>query len=732
MSQYQENIHIAILGPVSAGKSTFLNALLSNTYSDMMRKKTTMLPQIYQTTYNEKEIDSAETIKEKNRKSNEDILKLRESGQYNDSHFKELTYKVKPIDNFIVLPDKKCTYNLCDMPGLNCSGGGDVMYYNYLEKNSHKIDIYILVFDINSALNTTDEVKILQEVNKYIQKNKHGYVHILVNKCDYVEFDDKNEFKFTDDELNDLYKRVREIVDKNINNLPNKTSVSISPICSSDLYIYRAAINNIESLDENQLDDIIKKECGKREFLKLQKEGIDKKRKYIKGLIKDKKTDINDWMKDTGYNLFIKSIQKILNNYQQIILYHIEQDVNKILVNIQSSQINFDKVSDNLGQINMRLRNLIQTYNDKCKVEEIIPKSIKTKLDEITQLMNNYIISGINTFSANTIENADSFLDKITKFFGKVSNIFKTNPLVTSQDKLKIKRFELLNNKLSESFNEQIFTELYTTKQIDLSKYTTCVANTIDKNLMKFDKLLELIKKITNSDKNFMNVIINKFTSSYKSDTKFTDFLSNLELISNSTNNNLDVMWSIIECQLKVINNDPFYQYYNYWINLNSVNILNQTDEIKYLMFKINRFVGNLMLPSKFDRFDTFKEYMNNIQNMYNLLSKLIGKKPTNIINDYEDFNDNKSNKSTKSHSKQNKLLDMQVTDDEFLDATEGEKTETEIDDEILEISENSEMSDEYNDSDDSDTVFRKATKNTSVRTTKRVNKGSKNNNLTK
>ena len=39
MSQYQENIHIAIRGPVSAGQSTFLNALLSNTYLDMMIKK---------------------------------------------------------------------------------------------------------------------------------------------------------------------------------------------------------------------------------------------------------------------------------------------------------------------------------------------------------------------------------------------------------------------------------------------------------------------------------------------------------------------------------------------------------------------------------------------------------------------------------------------------------------------------------------------------------------------
>jgi GTPase Era involved in 16S rRNA processing len=725
MSQYQENIHIAILGPVSAGKSTFLNALLSNTYSDMMRKKTTMLPQIYQTTTNMKEIDTVEKIKEKNRSSNDEILNLRESNKYNESHFKELIYKVKPIDNFIELPDKKCTYGLCDMPGLNCSGGGDVMYYNYLEQNSHKIDVYILVFDINSALNTTDEVKILQEVNKYIQKNKHGYVHILVNKCDYVEFEDKNEFKFTDDELNDLYKRVREIVDKNINNLPNNQKVSISPICSSDLYIYRAAINNIESLDENQLDDIIKKECGKREFMKLQKEGIDKKRKFIKGLIKDKKTDINDWMKDTGYNLFCNYINKIMMNYQQIILYHIEQDVDKILADTKKSNNNFDETTNNLEIINQRFRNLITTNNNiKCKVEEIISQSIRTKLDKITQLMNDYIISGINTYSANTRENAESFLSKIGKFFTKVSNLFKTNPLASSEEKLKIKRIELINNNLAEKYNPEDFTELYTTKTIDLTRYTQCVANTLDKNFMTFDKLLESVKKITNNDEKFMNVIINKFTSSYKSDTKFTDFLSNLEIISNTTNNNLDVMWSVMECQLDLSSKATFYQVYHYWINLNSVNILNETDEIKYIMFKVDNYIRGLM-SAECARFDTFKQNMNNIQNLYKLLTKLIGKKTTNIIDEFVDFNQEKQtiNVNVKK-TKKDKLIDM--TDDEFLDATDGEKTETEVDDK------NSEKSDDYNDSDDSDTVFRKATKNTSVRTTKRINKGAKVKTLTK
>jgi len=716
MSQYQENIHIAILGPVSAGKSTLLNGLFATTYSQMKKKRTTMMPNIYQTTFNEKEVDSFETIQKKNKESNNKIFKLRESGQYNQTHFEELIHKVKPIEDFIELPDKNCTYKINDLPGINDQDAQ--IYYDYVKNNSHNIDVYILVFDINSPLNRTDEVKILQEITNHVKNNKHGYVHILINKCDDITFDNQDKFRFDDDENQESYDECIKSINKFMKDIMHK--VTISPMRSSLLYTYRTALYNIDSLDEKQIDNIIKEEEGKNGLNGLTT--LPLKKKYLKGMIADKKKKLPEvWMKSTGYDLFKKYMTKILNNYQQIILYHIEQDVDKILADIKSSQINFDLVSDNLGQINSRLKNLIQTYDNKCKVEEIISSQLKTKLDEITQLMNNYIISGINTYSANTVENADSFLDKITKFFGKVSNMFKTNPLTTSQYKLKIKRIELLNNKLSESFNEQIFTELYTTKQIDLPKYTQSVANTLDKNLMTFDKLLELVKKITNSDEKFMNVIINKFTSSYKSDTKFDEFLTNLELVSNSTNFNLDVMWSVIQCQLKVINNASFYQYYQYWINLNSVNILNETDEIKYMIFKINNYV-----VTKFDythSFIDFKEHMNDMQNLYKLLTKLIGKKIVNIIdNDIVDV----ELISTSKQTKKDKLIEM--TDDEFLDATEGEKTGKENND----SEDNEEKSDDYADSDDSDTVFRKATKNTSVRTTKRVNKGGKVKNLTK
>jgi hypothetical protein len=425
-------------------------------------------------------------------------------------------------------------------------------------------------------------------------------------------------------------------------------------------------------------------------------------------------------MKSTGYDLFKKFMSKILNNYQEMILYHIEQDVDKILSEIKSAQIDFDKVSDNMDQINFRLKNLIATTYNKCKVEEIIQLNLKLKLDEITQLMNNYLISGINTYTGNSIENANSFLDKITKFFGKVSNLFKTNPLQSAEEKLKQKRIELLNNKLSESFNEEIFTELYTNKTLDLLKYTTCISNTIDKNLIKFDKLLETVNKTTNNDEKFMTVIINKFISSYKPTTVFSDFLKDLELIANAIKSNLEILWSIIECHLKTIMVASVYKVYQYWINLNSVNILQETDEVKYIMFKFNTYLTNYSLQKYEENIDSFKKNINDIQNLYKLLTKLIGKKPINIID-----NDIELISPIKQATKE-KLIEM--TDDEFLDAIEGEKTE--IENNNSEDKHND--SEKYHDSDDSDTVYQKAKKNTNVRTTRRVNKGSNVVNLNK
>ena len=139
------------------------------------------------------------------------------------------------------------------MPGLNC-GGGDNMYFNYISQISKNIDIYILVFDINSGFNTTDEINILSVIANEIKKNNYGNVHILINKCDDVVYDN-NTFKFNDDELQELYDRCVETANKYFKEVSHICNISISPLCASDLYVFRSLKNNIESIDEKYSSD---------------------------------------------------------------------------------------------------------------------------------------------------------------------------------------------------------------------------------------------------------------------------------------------------------------------------------------------------------------------------------------------------------------------------------------------------------------------------------------------
>jgi hypothetical protein len=670
-----------------------------------------MLPQIYQTTDNFNIIDTAEQIFKKNKDSNDEILKLRESGQYKQEHFKELTYHVNPIPDFITLPDKKATYSILDMPGLNC-GGGDNMYFNYIKQNSEKIDVYILVFDVNSGLNTTDEVKILQDVNAEIVKNKHGYVHILINKCDEVEYDNKNKFKFTDEEIEELYNTCVTTANKYLKDV--RGNITISPLCSNELYVYRGAIHNIDTLDEKQLDNIIKAEVGKKEFSKLTTH--DLKKKYLSGLIKDKKSTLcNDWMKDTGYNLFKQLLNNMFTNYTNIIFKHIDMDLTKL----QSITISdFDIVSNKLEEINMRISD-IASINNK-KVKEFVPDYISEKIKKITNMLDIYLINGINSYSASTVENADTFIDKIGKFFGKIKNLFASNPLEKSETQLKQKRIELLNNKLSTCFDENIFKELYTNNTIIFHQYVTCVSNTITQNQMSIDTLLKSVSIITKNNKDFIDVIISNFTNNYKS-TDFTSFYVTLTQISKICNNNLEIITKIIKCHFENIIDTTKYNIYDNWINMNSHYILNESYDIQYLYYMIK-----LVLKKKTcDRltnivdittFDMFKISNKDMDGLFSILCKLIGNKITVKLTEIKQSESKNDSHKEKKTDKQNimKSYESYESDEDFQDAHNNSESEEST----------NEHSENYNSNDDSDGVYKKAMKNTQIRTVRRIKKG--------
>ncbi len=718
-----ENIHIAILGPVSAGKSTFLNALFSNTFSDMKRKKTTMLPQIYHTTKNYKIIDTQDEIYEKNRISNEHILKLREENKYCQSDFTELKYNVECIDDFINLPDKTATYSILDMPGLNC-GGGDNMYFNYISQISKDIDIYLLVFDINSGLNTTDEVNILTVIANEIKKNKYGYVHIIINKCDDVVYK-SNSFKFNDDELQELYDRCVDTTNKYFKDIKDICEVSISPLCASDLYVFRSIKNNIDSIDEKHLDKIIMNECGKKELNKLN--SLSNKQKYIQGLIKQKQSTLyDDWMKDTGYNMFKNDLNNITSNYKKMIQHHIIME----LTNINSTTItDLDYITGKLVIINDRLSKL--TNIDKKYKKTDLDETIDDLINKITGKINTYINEGMNSYSGSTIEQADSFINKISSFAEKIKNWFiGSNPLDESKYKLIDKRYLLLNDQLLVNYDEKIFAELYNISKLDINKFKTSINNSLIVTKVEpylylsqiIIRLLKSIYSITNNKKcQYISTTLDIYFSSevqtrfqcmpidnneldklYNTGIEYSQYYEYIEelftVIAKLTDDKLNYHIKLLETYINDLSRGAiiinYHKYnlsiYKYWYKTH-LYLFNQIPEISYIYYRFGHKIDGIEHVSVHDAYRSIDAFNN------------ISKRMDNVFNILVDIYSNDSSPLPKP------------VEDQFLSADEENNSES--------VSESTE---DYSDNDDDKTVYDKASRNASVRLKKTIKLGTK------
>ena len=515
-----ENVHIAILGPISAGKSTLLNALSCDTMSEMKRKRTTMTPQIYNIVYDPKIITPSEEIARLNKEANERILSLRERGEYNHANMiQACNYNISPLPDFIDLPDKKSTYSILDMPGLNDQGSA--IFTDFIKHHSHNIDVYILVFDINSSLNTTDEVNIINLVIEQVKKNQHGYIHVLINKADDITYSDDGKFEFTNEELKELYEQaertITELFNKSgiyrygSNEIMNKSRkkvksdvkymYSISPICASQAYVYRTIKYNPNGhIEESAIDPIIINEVGKKELQKLK--GIEMKRKFMYGLLQNDSSNIySDGMRDTGYTLFRNHLANIADRYPYIIGHHIENDV----VNYMKNPIkNIDETLTFLYGQFLRYQLLFNECNSA-----IIPNLENIILGEIEKV-NAYIKAGVKTYIGDTVDKCEKNISLFGKFCNFVKDIFgidKGDNIKSSIEDIKEQRLTLLNNELrTKPFDINIFTELYNTGKLDYTAFDTSINNLTSQ--FKFSDVLIPVSRITNNDMRYLTTIM--------------------------------------------------------------------------------------------------------------------------------------------------------------------------------------------------------------------------------
>ena len=433
------HINICLVGCVSAGKSTILNAFFGQDYAQCKIKRTTMIPNKFIETDDSNQSDSFKKINNTISDINKQIYTYTQNGnKLNlEDYGNELTFYVENMEMNIGQNIKICIY---DIPGLN-DAKTKYVYYQYLKENFHKFNIILFVVDIQSGLNTSDEMDILNFLVKNIKKhesesNKNINLLSIVNKADDMQLTgDKLEVL---GELGEMFEQVyNTIKDKFKIEKIDSNILGCIPICGLDSHLYRMIkkFRNIDKLtDENILRIGINEEGSK--FRKYSKE---EQKKKVQLKIQDD-LFVDDMIKLSGFsqieNCLIKYIgikgsnmitENVLCDYEKIPEMTNDNIIENIKIRVKT--LSLLKIYE-LDKYILEMNNLIKKFNtiiyeriNKSLVEEAIKNyyqkiinSIKIDLDlknEISKFLDldiypSYLVDRIleltlNKFSNNVI-----------------------------------------------------------------------------------------------------------------------------------------------------------------------------------------------------------------------------------------------------------------------------------------------------------------------------------------
>lgn len=160
---------------------------------------------------------------------------------------------------------KRCEHvkvQLVDIPGLNDSRTKDI-YFKHLEQIFEHLSVIMLIFDINSAMNTDDELQILKKVVELASKahadtGLEQRLFVIANKCDEMTADSKGELCFVEPEDAGLYEQLKDKVDAVIKDTHPTLNWSMVKISAQNSFIYNSCLNHIA----DQLEKKIPRQAG--------------------------------------------------------------------------------------------------------------------------------------------------------------------------------------------------------------------------------------------------------------------------------------------------------------------------------------------------------------------------------------------------------------------------------------------------------------------------------------
>lgn len=377
-----DNINIVILGCVSAGKSTILNAMFCQDFSQCKIKRTTMIP----TAFVETKTANIQTPDEINKiisEKNMNIIRDTESSKPLDleAHGIEMVFNVEKLDIKI---SKDYNVTLYDTPGLNDARTKNE-YYKYLKANFEKFNIIMFIVNIESGLNTSDEMDIIKFIaeNISIQKQNKKNIKLLVvaNKSDEMQIlKGKRNPEIVDEELKEMFDQIQKTIIQVLHtNNVDESLIGVVPICGIDAHVYRMirAKGSDYKLSPSQISQIGIREEGN----KFRKMDAREQNNVIQKIISNKQT-VKDAITLSGFTSIDYLLAGCINkDSHTFVASNIEQELNKIH--------------------ELTLSNLIPTLIQKltllAKIKKTNPVYYKDKLTTICRRIDSIIETKINS-----------------------------------------------------------------------------------------------------------------------------------------------------------------------------------------------------------------------------------------------------------------------------------------------------------------------------------------------
>ena len=513
-----DNINLCFVGGVSTGKSTVLNSVFCEELTQCKIKRTTMWPTVYVENENIKDISTEEIYKIITEK-NKEIIEKTESGQKLDSgDYKELVFNVGKLD-INILEDSYV--NVYDIPGLNDARTKHI-YYDYLENNFHKFNLVVFLVDIQSGLNTSDEMDMLRFIinntkDQFKINQRQIYTLVIVNKADDMQTEEDSDKLEITGELKEMFEQVENTVHTEFENNGLKNSViGVIPLCARDSYLYRMVKKHGKNfkLTPEQILKIGVNENGKK-FSTLKPATQESR---VNEILKDE-SFVNTMIKLSGFSRLESILHQFLqdnNKGSKLRIDNLMYELKKLpklydftagqnWFNLKSLTTLFQqyyKIYDNIELIDKAEYHLI-IASFTTEFTTILQTKVKSWYGDVDELI--YCYDNINTeiitpyLTENSTMYPDFLTDRVLALIGEELNSVLTVYCIIKQLHI-LERINMFEKITIETVFSKIVSNIRENKSITFEK---CCIDKED----SIDELIEILDKCAENDVNLSELL---------------------------------------------------------------------------------------------------------------------------------------------------------------------------------------------------------------------------------